>query len=172
VPKIHTEDLIGIQAPAHYPKTFCFTAAKKPIHLRKVFCDQPISDPHLDTVLLFLKPPPKGQKLSELLYSGRRRFVKQELALGYQIGNVGRTLAVVFVPAPIQQLSVVFDHHPGDQHDIFITSDQMGSQRFVIVACWFHTEYGLIQSVLIPDGIDMGQKFVKSFYCVFKDQSP
>ena len=71
-----------------------------------------------------------------------------------------------------QKLSVVSHRHSRYQHDVFIASNQMRPERLVIVARWFKTEYGLLQPVLIPYGLDMSKEFSKSVYCVFKDQPP
>ena len=58
---------------------------------------------------------------------------------GYQISHVGRILGIVFVPAPIQKLTIVFNRLACDKYHVAVTANQVSCKRLVIVRCRFQS---------------------------------
>jgi hypothetical protein len=77
----------------------------------------------------------------------------------------------MLIPAPIEKLPVVFDCAARDQNNVVDASDQMSTQRLVIIAGGLQAEDNFAEAVSNFDSFSLGQQLGKTVYVVFKDQS-
>jgi hypothetical protein len=90
---------------------------------------------------------------------------------GDQIGDIGRVLGIMLIPASIEKLPVVFDRTARDQDNVVAASDQMSAQRLVVIAGRLQAKDNFAEAVSNSDSLNMGQQLGKTIYGVFKDQS-
>jgi hypothetical protein len=114
----------------------------------KVLRDQMVSDPQPHGMFLLFQTRPGAHETSQFAQLRGGVVGKQATGLPHQVGDVGRIVHVVLVPAPVEQLAVARHRHVRDQYRLFAGADQELQKGLMVDAGGLEAKHALGQFVL------------------------
>ena len=97
-------------------------------------------------------------------------IVEEALALGDEVGDVGRVLRVVLVPPAVQELTVLLDCSAGDEDDGMAPTDQMLPEGLVIIRGGLDAEDEVGEALLCLESLRTKTELLEALLAVVEDE--